>query len=119
VAESFLILAQAGGGNPLGTLGFLVVLVGIMYFVMIRPQQKQLKEHRALLSALKKGDEVVTSGGILGKIHLVEDRTVTLEVASGVRIRVLKTAISAKGGVPEGAPAATATAADEKKKEEK
>ncbi|QDE69655.1 MULTISPECIES: preprotein translocase subunit YajC [Myxococcus] len=117
MAESFLILAQAGGGNPLGTLGFLVILVGIMYFVMIRPQQKQLKEHRALLSALKKGDEVVTSGGILGKIHLVDERTVTLEVSSGVRIRVLKTAISAKGAVAEGTPAATATAAGEKKEE--
>ena len=117
MAESFLILAQAGGsGNPLGTLGFLVVLVGIMYFVMIRPQQKQLKEHRALLGALKKGDEVVTSGGLLGRIHLVDERTVTLEVASGVRIRVLKTAISAKGTVVEGAPV---VAAEEKKKEEK
>nr|WP_216612629.1 preprotein translocase subunit YajC [Myxococcus xanthus] len=112
-----MILAQAGGGNPLGTLGFLVILVGIMYFVMIRPQQKQLKEHRALLSALKKGDEVVTSGGILGKIHLVEERTVTLEVSSGVRIRVLKTAISAKGAVAEGTPAAPAAAAGEKKEE--
>jgi preprotein translocase subunit YajC len=118
VAESFLILAQAGGsGNPLGTLGFLVVLVAIMYFIMIRPQQKQLKEHRALLGALKKGDEVVTSGGMLGKIHLVDERTVTLEVASGVRIRVLKTAISAKGTVAEGPQ--TVTAVDEKKKEEK
>jgi preprotein translocase subunit YajC len=119
VAESFLILAQAGGGggNPLGTLGFLVVLVAIMYFVMIRPQQKQLKEHRALLSALKKGDEVITSGGLLGKIHLVDERTVTLEVASGVRIRVLKTAISAKGTVAEGPQ--TMTAGEEKKKEEK
>jgi preprotein translocase subunit YajC len=117
VAESFLILAQAGGsGNPLGTLGFLVVLVAIMYFIMIRPQQKQMKEHRALLGALKKGDEVVTSGGLLGKIHLVDERTVTLEVASGVRIRVLKTAVSAKGAVAEGAPV---VAAEEKKKEEK
>ncbi|MBZ4417674.1 preprotein translocase subunit YajC [Myxococcus sp. RHSTA-1-4] len=118
MAESFLILAQAGGGgNPLGTLGFLVVLVAIMYFVMIRPQQKQLKEHRALLGSLKKGDEVITSGGMLGKIHLVDERTVTLEVASGVRIRVLKTAISAKGTVAEGPQAATA--GEEKKKEEK
>jgi preprotein translocase subunit YajC len=117
VAESFLILAQAGaGGGPFGTLGFLVALVAIMYFIMIRPQQKQMKEHRALLGSLKKGDEVVTSGGMLGKIHLVDERTVTLEVASGVRIRVLKTSISAKGTVAEGAPVA---AAEEKKKEEK
>ncbi len=118
MAESFLILGQAGGGSPMGTLGFLVVLVAIMYFIMIRPQQKQMKEHRALLGALKKGDEVVTSGGLLGKIHLVDERTVTLEVASGVRIRVLKTAISAKGTVAEGPQTMTATT-EEKKKEEK
>ncbi|NNC16465.1 preprotein translocase subunit YajC [Corallococcus exiguus] len=116
MADSFLILAQAGAGSPLGTFGFLAVLVAIMYFVMIRPQQKQLKEHRNLLAGLKKGDDVVTSGGILGRIHQVDDSTVTLEIASGVRVRVLKTAVSAKGTVPvAGAPAA----APAEKKEEK
>ncbi|GMU03711.1 hypothetical protein KH5H1_78340 [Corallococcus caeni] len=116
MADSFLILAQAGAGSPLGTFGFLAVLVAIMYFVMIRPQQKQLKEHRNLLAGLKKGDDVVTSGGILGRIHQVDDSTVTLEVASGVRVRVLKSAVSAKGSVPvAGAPAALPA----EKKEEK
>ncbi|RKG83579.1 preprotein translocase subunit YajC [Corallococcus sp. CA049B] len=117
MADSFLILAQAGaGGSPLGTFGFLAVLVAIMYFVMIRPQQKQLKEHRNLLAGLKKGDDVVTSGGILGRIHQVDDSTVTLEIASGVRVRVLKTAVSAKGTIPAaGAP----SAAPAEKKEEK
>lgn len=118
MAESFLMLAQAGGGtNPLNTLALLVGLVAIMYFVMIRPQQKQMKEHRTLLTSLKKGDEVVTSGGMLGKIHLVEERTVTVEIASGVRVRILKTSISAKGTVAEGP--AQAAPAEEKKKEEK
>lgn len=116
MADSFLILAQAGAGSPLGTFGFLAVLVAIMYFVMIRPQQKQLKEHRNLIAGLKKGDDVVTSGGILGRIHQVDESTVTVEVASGVRVRVLKTAVSAKGTVPvAAAPAATST----DKKEEK
>ncbi|MBJ6763969.1 preprotein translocase subunit YajC [Corallococcus sp. H22C18031201] len=115
MAESFLILAQAGGGGPLPTVGFLIFLVAIMYFVMIRPQQKQLKEHRNLLAGLKKGDEVVTAGGLLGKIHQVDERTVTIEIANGVRVRMLKTSITARGGVAEGAPAS----ADEKKKEEK
>jgi len=116
------MLAQAGGGSsPFQTLALLVGLVAIMYFVMIRPQQKQMKEHRNLLASLKKGDEVVTAGGILGKIHLVDERAVLLEVASGVRIRVLKTSISAKGTVAaEGAQAAPAEEKkDEKKKEEK
>ena len=129
MANSFLILAQAGGGsgNPLSLFGFMAVMVGIMYFLMIRPQQKQLKEHRNLLASLKKGDEVVTQGGILGRIQALTDRTVTLEVASGVRLRVLKTHIMSRGTVPEDAsassstPAATptATAKPEEKREEK
>jgi len=117
VEDSFLILAQApgGGSNPLVNLGFIALLVGIMYFVMIRPQQKQMKAHRDLLAGLQKGDEVVTQGGLIGKIHLISDQTVTLEVANGVRIRVLKRSVY---GVmkDEQAPA---TAKPEEKKEEK
>jgi preprotein translocase subunit YajC len=117
VAQSFLILAQAAGGaSPWTNMGFIALLVGIMYFVMIRPQQKQAKTHKELLSGLKKGDEVVTQGGILGKIHQVSDQTVTLEVANGVRIRVLKRSVYAKGSVADDAPA---PAKPEDKKEEK
>jgi preprotein translocase subunit YajC len=97
-------------------MGFIAVLVAIMYFVMIRPQQKQLKEHRNLIAGLKKGDDVVTSGGILGRIHQVDEGTVTVEIASGVRVRVLKSAVSAKGTVPA---AAAPTATSTEKKEEK
>jgi preprotein translocase subunit YajC len=120
VAESFLILAQApgGGASPLVNMGFIALLVGIMYFLMIRPQQKQAKTHRELLSGLKKGDEVVTQGGILGKIHLISEQTVTLEVANGVRVRVLKRSIYAKGAVSDEAPA-SAKPEDKDKKEEK
>lgn len=115
MSQSFLILAQAGaGGNPMGTLVFVAVLAGIMYFIMIRPQQKQLKAHRDLVAGLKKGDEVVTQGGMLGKIYLVSERTVTVEVANGVRIRVLKTSIAAKGTVAD-----DVAAKPEEKKEEK
>jgi preprotein translocase subunit YajC len=124
VADSFLILAQAqaGGTNPLVNVGFIAVLIGIMYFVMIRPQQKQAKAHRDLLSGLKKGDEVVTQGGVLGKIHLVSEQTVTLEVANGVRIRVLKRAIYAKGSVADDAAKSEdkdKKSEDKDKKEEK
>lgn len=117
MAYSFVILAQvAGGGSPLGTLGFVAVLAGIMYFVMIRPQQRQLKAHRVLLTGLKKGDDVVTQGGMLGKIHLVSDRTVTLEIANGVRVRVLKNSVSAKGAVAdEASPAAAVVASTDAK----
>ena len=95
MADSFLILAQAAGG-PGGAVNilFIVALFAIMYFIMIRPQQKQLKAHRELLSGLKKGDEVVTQGGMLGRIQVVSDREVTLEIANGVRIRVLKTSVA-------------------------
>jgi preprotein translocase subunit YajC len=119
VAESFLILAQApGGSSPMMNLGFIALLVGIMYFVMIRPQQKQVKAHRELLSGLKKGDEIVTQGGILGKIHQVSEQTVTVEIANGVRIRVLKRSVLAKGAVSDEAQAAP-KAEDKDKKEEK
>ena len=87
-----------------------------MYFMMIRPQQKQLKTHRELISSLKKGDEVVTQGGLIGRIQVVAEREVTLEVSTGTRIRVLKTSVAgryAAGG--ESAPAAKI----EDKKEEK
>jgi preprotein translocase subunit YajC len=62
-----------------------------------------LKAHRELIAGLKKGDEVVTQGGILGKIYLVSERTLTIEIANGVRIRVLKTSIAAKGSVADDA----------------
>ena len=117
MAESFLILAQApGGANPMVNIGFIAVLVAIMYFVMIRPQQKQAKTHRDLLVSLKKGDEVVTQGGILGKIHQVSEQTVTIEIANGVRIRVLKRSVLAKGAISDEGPA---PAKPEDKKEEK
>lgn len=122
MTDSFLILAQApaGGASPLVNVGFIGLLVAIMYFVMIRPQQKQAKTHRELLAGLKKGDEVVTQGGILGKIHLVSEQTVTVEVANGVRIRVLKRSIYAKGSVADDASAsAKPEDKDKDKKEEK
>jgi preprotein translocase subunit YajC len=114
VADSFLILAQAPGAGPGGMvqLAFIIGLFAIMYFIMIRPQQKQLKAHRELISGLKKGDEVITQGGLIGRIQVVSDREVTLEVANGVRIRVLKTSVAGRYVV-----AGETTPAD--KKEEK
>ncbi|PTL76089.1 preprotein translocase subunit YajC [Vitiosangium sp. GDMCC 1.1324] len=94
---------------------FIIGLFAIMYFVMIRPQQKQLKAHRELVSGLKKGDEVLTQGGIIGRIQTVADREVTLEIANGVRIRVIKTSVAGKYAAPGETPPATKT--DEKKEE--
>lgn len=70
-----------------------VLLFVVMYFVMIRPQMKKQKEHKAMIDALAKGDEVVAAGGILGKVSKIEDGLVGLEVASGVQIQVQRAAI--------------------------
>jgi len=65
-------------------------MLGVIYFILLRPQAKQAKEHRVMLAALKKGDEVVTQGGVIGKIFAVTDLTVMLEVSRDVRLKVLK-----------------------------
>jgi len=82
--------ASAGGQSPIASLVPLVLMFAIFYFLLIRPQQKKAKEHRAMMEALKKGDQVVTAGGIHGRITAVEENVVTLEIASGVNIKVNK-----------------------------
>ena len=89
--------AQAAAATPAeGLMQFLpiIALFGILYFMMIRPQMKKAKEHKALLEALAKGDEVVTQGGIAGRITKVADDFVTVEIADKVEIQVQKPAIS-------------------------
>ena len=68
----------------------LVFMFAIFYFLLIRPQQKKAKEHRALLEALKKGDLVVTAGGMHGKVTSLDDQVVTLEIAPGVNVKINK-----------------------------
>ena len=83
--------AQAAGGTEsLAGLLPLVLIFVVFYFLLIRPQQKRQKEHREMVAALQKGDEVATAGGILGKITEVSDSFVKLEVASGVVVTVQK-----------------------------
>ena len=71
----------------------LVLMFVVLYFVMIRPQMKRQKEARAMLAALAKGDEVATTGGMLGKITVIGDQFLTLEVANGVEVRVQRGAV--------------------------
>ncbi|MEJ2518643.1 MAG: preprotein translocase subunit YajC [Methyloceanibacter sp.] len=89
--------AQAGGGG-LEALNSLLIptilIIGIMYFLMIRPQQKRLKEHREMIESIRRGDTVVTSGGIIGKVTRADESELQVEVADGVRIKVLRTSIS-------------------------
>ncbi|MDE3123651.1 MAG: preprotein translocase subunit YajC [Paracoccaceae bacterium] len=91
--------AQAAGGSAtISTFSSFVPLIlifGIMYFIMIRPQQKKLKDHKAMIDALRRGDQIVTAGGIVGKVSKVkEDGEVEVEIADGVKVRVVKSTIS-------------------------
>ena len=98
-------LAFAMGGAPGGAAGGgmaafqqiipLVFMFAIFYFLLIRPQQKKAKEHKALLEAMKKGDNVITAGGVHGKVTAVENELVTLEVANNVNIKITKSYIAA------------------------
>lgn len=86
--------AAAPQGNPLFTFLPLILLFVVFYFLMIRPQMKKQKEQRAMLSALAKGDEVVTTGGIAGRIDEVSDAFITLEIAPSVKVKLQKGAVS-------------------------
>lgn len=79
--------------NPLMNILPFVAMFGVMYFLIIRPQQKKTKEQKSMLSALKQGDDVVTTSGILGRVTDLTDKVVTLEVDSKVRIKMLKSQV--------------------------
>jgi len=85
----------AGGPGPLVTILPFILIFVIMYFMVIRPQQKKAKEHQEMLNKLKRNDEVMTSGGIYGKVIDLKETVVTVEVAPNVRVRVHRPQISA------------------------
>ncbi len=74
----------------------LILIFGIMYFLLIRPQQKKLKEHQAMVAALRRGDQVITQGGLLGKVTKVKDDAgeIEVEIASGVNVKVVRSTIA-------------------------
>ena len=98
--------AETAGGSATGFDPMFLIMMGlmlaVMYFLMIRPQQKKVKEHKALIAAIKRGDQVVTSGGIIGTVAKVRsDTEIDLEIADGVRVRVVRgmiTEVLAKTG---------------------
>ena len=94
ISPAYAQVAGGASGGGLSQILILVVFVAIFYFMLIRPQQKRMKDQQAMLAKLASGDEVVTSGGILGRITEVGETFVTLEVAEGVRIRVQRSQIS-------------------------
>ena len=99
VTEAFAMAGNASaqqGSNPYGGLIMLILMFAIFYFLLIRPQQKRAKQHKALLEALKVGDPVVTAGGIHGKVAALTDDVITLEIATGVKIRVNRASVVGK-----------------------
>lgn len=93
-----LAMAEAAAGQPQPPAWVqmvpLIAMVGIFYFLILRPQQKREKQRQGFISALKRGDEVVLSSGILGRVEGMTDQVITLEIADGVRVKVLRTAIA-------------------------
>ena len=92
---------EAGGITGSGAAGFssfipLVLMLGVFYFLLIRPQQKKMKEHKAMVEALRRGDKVITSSGIMGTVSKIETETgvVHLEIASDVVVKIVKSAIT-------------------------
>jgi preprotein translocase subunit YajC len=83
--------ASASGG--IESILLIVAMFGVMYFLMIRPQMKRAKEHKTMVEGLQKGDEVITAGGILGRISKVDDQYVTVAIAAGVEIQAQRAAI--------------------------
>jgi preprotein translocase subunit YajC len=100
IAMNFLISAAyaqdgaAAGGNPLVSLLFPIALIAIFYFLLIRPQSKRAKEHKKMVEAIAKGDEVMTQGGILGKITDVGETFISVEIATGVEVNMQKSAVA-------------------------
>lgn len=84
----------AGGAAAITSFVPLILIFAIMYFLLIRPQQKKLKDHKAMVAALRKGDQVVTQGGIIGKVYKAGETEVEVDIAEGVRVRVVRSTIT-------------------------
>jgi preprotein translocase subunit YajC len=96
----FLMMApaqggNAGGGSMVSTLIFFALIFVIFYFMIIRPQSKRTKERQKLLDSVKKGDKIITSGGLHGKVVNVEEKTLLIEVADNVKMKFERSAIAA------------------------
>jgi len=96
ISNAFAQSAPAAGGDVGGLMSFipLILMFVVLYFIMIRPQMKRQKETKAMLEALAAGDEVITAGGILGKVTAVKDQYVTLELVPGTEVQMQKNAVT-------------------------
>lgn len=85
---------EGSGGSAYGNIIFLVAIIAVFYFLIIRPQQKRQKERDHMITALKKGDKVITSGGVHGNIVGMDDKTVLVQIADNVKVKMDRTAIT-------------------------
>ena len=96
ISNAYAQAAGGASGDPMSSImSFLpmIAMFAVLYFVMIRPQMKKQKEHRAMIDALAKGDEVVTAGGLLGKVASLSDSHIGLQIANGVEVQMQRSAV--------------------------
>ena len=107
MAQTTTAAGAASGGGAAALIQFLPIigLIVLFYFLMIRPQQRRMKQHQAMVQAVKRGDTVVLNSGVIGKVSKVEDAEVSLEIATGVNVKVVKSMISDVRTRGEPAPA--------------
>ena len=106
MTQTLIGLAQAAGGSSGGSSAFMnfvpmIAIIAIFYFLVLRPQSRKANEHKKMLAELKKGDDVVTQSGIIGKITGMTDGEVTLQVQEGVLFRVLRSSVQGRYTAPE------------------
>ena len=97
ISEAFAQAAPAAADSPFGSMGgmiFPLLMVVALYFVVLRPQMKRQKEHKTMIEALAKGDEVVIAGGMLGKVSKMGETYLTVEIANGVEIQVQRSSVA-------------------------
>lgn len=87
--------AAGGGGDIVMSLAPLVLIFVVFYFLLIRPQQRKMKEHKTMLQAVKRGDKILTTGGVFGQVALVADDHLLVDVADGVQLRLSRDSVSA------------------------
>ena len=93
ISEAWAQAPAAGAGGGMESIFLIVAMFAVLYFLMIRPQMKRAKEHKTMVEGLQKGDEIVTAGGVLGRISKVGEAHVSLEIAPNVEIQVQRAAV--------------------------
>jgi preprotein translocase subunit YajC len=93
ISDAWAQLTGGAGGGGFESIFLIVAMFAVLYFLMIRPQMKRAKEHKTMVDALQKGDEIITAGGVLGKITRVGESYVSVEISNNVEIQVQRAAV--------------------------